>query len=87
MKIIPHFDSEQEERDFWLNNDTTEYMDWSKAKLAKFPNLQRSTQTISLRLTENMLEAIKNEAKKIDVPYQSLMKIWLNEKIEKTIHP
>jgi predicted DNA binding CopG/RHH family protein len=84
MKTIPHFNSEQEERDFWLNNDTTEYMDWSQAKLAKFPNLQRSTQTISLRLTENMLDAIKREAKKIDVPYQSLMKMWLNEKIEKT---
>lgn len=81
MKKIPDFKSEKEEREFWETHDTTDYMDWSKAKLACFPNLKKTTKAISLRLPEDMLAKIKVEANKRDVPYQSLMKIWLDEKL------
>jgi predicted DNA binding CopG/RHH family protein len=81
-KAIPKFRNETEERAFWesAENDSTEFVDWSQAHVVSFPNLRRSTQTISLRLPENLLNTIRAEAKKLDVPYQSLMKIWLAEK-------
>jgi predicted DNA binding CopG/RHH family protein len=81
-KKIPRFRSEAEERAFWESskNDSTEYADWSKAKIVRFANLQPSTKTISLRLPENLLAAIRVQARKMDVPYQSLMKVWLAEK-------
>lgn len=78
LKKIPKFKSEKQEREFWQKTDSTEYLDWSQAKLAQFPNLSRSTQTISLRLPESLLNSIKNMANKRDVPYQSLMKIILS---------
>jgi len=81
-KAIPKFRNEAEERAFWesAGNDSAEYVDWSKAQVVAFPNLRRSTQTISLRLPESLLNTIRAEAKRLDVPYQSLMKIWLAEK-------
>ncbi len=71
---------EAEERDFWLTHDTTDYVDWSKAKKVTFPNLKPTTQSISLRLPLWMLDSIKTTANRQDVPYQSLIKVWLNEK-------
>jgi predicted DNA binding CopG/RHH family protein len=82
LKPIPEFRSEDEERDFWgaKGRDSTEYIDWSKARLARFPNIKLSTRSISLRLPLSLLERIKLEANKRDVPYQSLIKVWLAEK-------
>jgi predicted DNA binding CopG/RHH family protein len=85
-KEIPKFANEVEERDFWLNHDTTEYVDWSKAKRVTFPNLKPTTQSISLRLPLWMLESIKAIANRQDVPYQSLIKVWLNEKLDEVHH-
>ena len=82
LKEIPEFSSEAEERAFWEINDSAEYLDWSKAKNAKFPNLKPSTKTISLRLPESLLNRIKIEANKRDMPYQSLIKAWLVEDVE-----
>jgi len=81
-KEIPEFRSEEEARAFWgaKGRDSTEYLDWSKARLARFPNLKPSTRAISLRLPVALLERIKLEANKRDVPYQSLIKVWLAER-------
>ena len=77
MKKLPKFKTPSEEKEFWQHHDSTEYVDWSKAKRAVFPNLKPSTKTISLRLSESLLNAIKTLANKEDIPYQSLMKILL----------
>ena len=82
MKEIPKFKSEDEERRFWSEHDSTEFVDWSKARRGVFPNLKPSTKTISLRLPESMLEELKLLANKKDVPYQSLVKVFLSERIE-----
>ena len=82
MKKIPTFKTEAEEQEFWATHDSTEYVDWSKAKRAVFPNLKPSTKTISLRLPQTMLEELKLLANKRDVPYQSLLKMFLSERIE-----
>ena len=82
MKDIPEFKNEEAERQFWAQHDSTEYVDWSKAKRGVFPNLKPSTKTISLRLPESMLEELKLLANKNDVPYQSLVKVFLAERIE-----
>lgn len=82
LKQIPEFSSETEERAFWEINDSTEYLDWSKAKTGRFPNLKPSTKTISLRLPESLLDRIKIEANRRDMPYQSLIKAWLVEDVE-----
>jgi len=82
MKKIPTFKTENEEQAFWATHDSTEYVDWSNAKRAVFPNLKPSTKTISLRLPQAMLEELKLLANKRDVPYQSLLKIFLSERIE-----
>ena len=82
MKAIPKFKSEEAERKFWAKHDSTEYVDWSKAKRAVFPNLKPSTKTISLRLPETLLEELKLLANKRDVPYQSLLKVFLSERID-----
>ncbi|HUD21960.1 MAG TPA: BrnA antitoxin family protein [Acidobacteriaceae bacterium] len=84
LKKIPKFKTEQEERLFWEREaiDSTEYVDWSKGALVEFPNLQPSTKTISLRLPQNLLDRIRARANHLDVPYQSLMKVWLAEKAE-----
>lgn len=81
MKKIPLFDNEVDEVKFWESHDSTEYLDWSKSKLTEFPNLKPSIKTISIRLPESMLNDIKILANKKDIPYQSLMKIYLSEKI------
>jgi predicted DNA binding CopG/RHH family protein len=70
MKKIPKFKTESEERVFWEENDSSDYLDWSTAKQAIFPNLKPTTKSISLRLPESMLAQIKVEANKRDVPYQ-----------------
>ena len=82
MKKIPKLKNEDEERKFWAEHDSTEYVDWSKAKRAVFPNLKPSTKTISLRLPQTMLEELKLLANKRDIPYQSLLKMFLSERIE-----
>ena len=81
-KKTPKFKSSEEEASFWEDHDTTDYIDWSKAKRAHFTNLKPSTRTISLRLPEDLLNTIKILANKEDVPYQSLMKILLAEGIQ-----
>src|SRR6266567_1307712 len=80
LKTIPKFETETEERRFWEEHDSTQYVDWSRANPARFPNLKPSTQSISLRLPASLLDNIKIEANKRDVPYQSLIKVWLAEK-------
>jgi predicted DNA binding CopG/RHH family protein len=82
LKPIPNFRSEAEERHFWETHDSTEYIDWSKARRVRFPNLKPSTTSISLRLPVALLERIKVAANKRDVPYQSLIKTWLAEKTD-----
>ena len=82
LKKIPKFKSEDEEREFWANSDSTDYINWEKSKRITFPNLKPSTKTISIRLPESMLEEIKSLANKRDVPYQSLIKIILKERID-----
>lgn len=82
LKEVPTFANEAEEREFWQTHDSTEYVDWSKAKRVSFQNLKPTTQSISLRLPLWMLDSIKTVANKQDVPYQSLIKVWLNEKLK-----
>ena len=81
-KTLPKFKSEKEERAFWEKNDSSEYFDLTKAVRVTMPNLKPTTTSISLRLSQSILENIKLQANKLDVPYQSLMKIWLAEKLE-----
>lgn len=85
LKKIPSFKSENAERTFWDTNDSTEYVDWKGAKRVKFPNLKPSTETISLRLPQMMLEEIKVMAQKRDVPYQSLIKVMLDRTIREEL--
>ncbi|MBU4293955.1 MAG: BrnA antitoxin family protein [Actinobacteria bacterium] len=85
MKKIPEFENEDKERQFWAKADSLEYVDWKKAKKVVFPELKPSVKTISLRLPESLLEEIKLLANKRDVPYQSLMKIFLSERIKKEL--
>lgn len=87
LKEIPKFNNETEEHNFWLVNDTTDYLDWSKAKKVSFPDLKLTTQSISLRLPLWMLDSIKSTANRQDVPYQSLIKVWLNQKLEESHIP
>jgi len=78
----PRFRNEAEERAFWETHDSAGYVDWRKAERARLPNLKPSTTAISLRLPVGLLERIKVAANKRDVPYQSLIKVWLAEKVE-----
>ena len=80
LKPVPAFSSEAEERAFWESHDSTEYLDWSKAKRVRLPRLKPTATAISLRLPLPLLERIKIAANKRDVPYQSLIKMWLAEK-------
>lgn len=82
LKPIPTFQTEAEERAFWECHDSTEHIDWDKAVTIRLPRLKPSATSISLRLPNTMLERIKIAANKRDVPYQSLIKTWLSEKIE-----
>jgi predicted DNA binding CopG/RHH family protein len=81
LKSVPAFADEAEERRFWETNDSTDYVDWSKAERVRMPNLKPSSSAISLRLPLPLLERIKVAANKRDVPYQSLIKMWLAEKV------
>jgi predicted DNA binding CopG/RHH family protein len=82
LKPIPAFRSEAEERRFWETHDSADYLDWANAERVRFANLKPSTKAISLRLPAALLERIKIEANRRDVPYQSLIKIWLKEKTD-----
>ena len=84
-KKIPKFESEDQERDFWSNQDSSEYIDWGEAKQLLFPNLKPSTRTISIRLPESMLDDLKMLANKKDIPYQSLLKVFLAERIKEEL--
>lgn len=84
-KSVPRFKNEEEERRFWATHDSADYVEWNSAKRAKFPNLKPSSRIISLRLPEALLNDLKILANKRDVPYQSLMKILLSEKIEEEL--
>ncbi len=83
-KKIPKFKTEAEERSFWESNDSTDYVNWSQAQPTTLPNLKPSTKTISLRLPEMLLDSIKIEAHKRDIPYQSLIKAWLSEDVKQS---
>ncbi len=84
-KLIPKFKNENDEREFWAAHDSTDYINWSRAERITFSNLKPSVKKISLRLPESMLEELKLLANKRDVPYQSLLKIFLAERIEKEL--
>ena len=81
-KKIPTFKTDSEERQFWESHDSAEYVDWSAAKEVILPKLKPSTKTISLRLPESMVNELKLLANKRDVPYQSLLKVFLSERID-----
>jgi predicted DNA binding CopG/RHH family protein len=81
LKKIPGFKSEVAEKAFWEKHDSTNYVDWKKSRPAAFPNLKSTTKTISLRLPQHLLDSIKAAANARDVPYQSLIKVWLQERL------
>lgn len=81
LKPVPAFAAEADERTFWETHDSADYVDWSKAQRVALPNLKPTTNTISLRLPQHLLDAIKTAANARDVPYQSLIKIWLQERV------
>lgn len=81
LRPIPYFRSEAEERNFWETHDTADYVDWSRAVVGVFPNLKPSSATISLRLPAGLLVELKTLANRRDVPYQSLLKVFLAERI------
>lgn len=85
-KNIPKFKTEARERAFWSKHDSADYVNYNQGKHVLFSNLKSSVRTISIRLPESLLEAIKMLAHKRDIPYQSLMKIILAEKVEKALH-
>jgi predicted DNA binding CopG/RHH family protein len=80
-KAIPKFANEAQERAYWETHDSTDHLDWAKAKKVTLPNLKPTTRTISLRLPQHLLDSIKVAANTRDVPYQSLIKVWLQEKL------
>jgi predicted DNA binding CopG/RHH family protein len=82
LKPVPVFKSEEEEREFWSAHDSMDYVDWGKAERATFPNLKPSVRTISLRLPVSMIASLKALANKRDVPYQSLLKVFLAERLK-----
>ncbi|MEK6635011.1 MAG: BrnA antitoxin family protein [Planctomycetota bacterium] len=85
LKKIPKFKTEAEEREFWSRRDSTEYVDYSKGKKVLFPNLRPSLRTISIRLPESLIEKLKVLANERDVPYQSLLKVFLAERVEREL--
>ena len=86
LKKIPVFKDENEEAEFWAKHDSTEFIDYKKAKRTLFPNLKPSLRTIPIRLPESLLEHLKVLANKGDIPYQTLMKMDLAEKVEEQMH-
>lgn len=87
LEPVPQFSSEAEERAFWESHDSADRVDWSKATNARLPNLKPSSTSISLRLPNALLARIKIAASKRDVPYQSLIKMWLAEKVDASGKP
>ncbi len=85
LKPIPTFRDEDEEREFWATHDATDYFDWSRAERVVFPNLEPSTETISLRLPASLLADLKVLANRLDVPYQSLLKVYLAERVHEEL--
>ena len=85
VKEIPTFKTEDEEREFWSRHDSTKYLDWDSAEAVILPKLKPTTRTISLRLSGSMLDKIRLVANKRDVLYQSLIKIFLTERIEEEL--
>ena len=83
QKAVPEFSSEDEERKFWAEHDSTEFVDWASGTRRKLPNLKPTLRTISLRLPVSMIEDLKILANRRDVPYQSLLKVFLAERMEK----
>jgi predicted DNA binding CopG/RHH family protein len=81
LKSIPAFRTEDEEREFWATHDSTEYVDWSKARVVRFPNLRPSSTAISVRLPDTLLTELKLLANERDVPYQSLLKVYLADRV------
>ena len=81
LKRIPTFRSEDEEREFWARADSTEYVDWSTARAVRFPNLRPSSTAISVRLPDTLLAELKLLANEQDVPYQSLLKVYLSDRV------
>ena len=86
LKPIPEFQNEDEEREFWAAHDSAEYMDWSQAERLVLPRLKPATKTISLRMSEIMLNELRLLANRMGVPYQSLMKVYLRERIDKDLN-
>lgn len=88
LKKMPRFKNEDEEAEFWATHDTTDYFDISKAVVNPvFPNLKPSTRTITIRVSESLLDSLKMIANKKDVPYQSLVKIFLDERVKEEFSP
>ncbi len=85
LKEIPKFNSEDEEREFWMEKDSTDFVDWENSEIAVLPKLKPTTKTISLRISESMLNQIRLLANQRDVPYQSLIKIFLKDKIDEEL--
>jgi len=83
LKVLPTFNSEEQERNFWAREDSADYLDWTKARRVVFPNLKPSLRTISLRLPATLIARLKLLAHKRDVPYQSLLKSFLAERVRK----
>jgi len=82
-KTIPNFASEDKEREFWATHDSSEYFDWDHPIINPvFPNLKLSTKSITIRMTESLIDNLKSIANKKDVPYQSLIKMYLTEKVK-----
>ena len=81
LKATPKFASEKAEQAYWESHDSTDHLDWSQAQKVSLPNLKPTTKTISLRLPQHLLDSIKTAANSRDVPYQSLIKVWLQEKL------
>jgi len=82
VKRIPGFESAEAEREFWARHDSSEYVDWSKAQSVRLPGLKLSTKSISIRLPEALIEDLKVLANKRDIPYQSLLKLYVAERVE-----
>lgn len=85
MKRVPRFKTEKEEREFWRTHDSSEYLEWDEATEITLAKLKPSTKTISLRLPESMIEELKILANKQDIPYQSLLKVFLAERLDEEL--
>lgn len=82
---IPEFESEDQEREFWAAHESTDFLDWRHARQVELPDLRPTTRTISIRLPESMIERLKVLANKRDVPYQSLLKMFVADRIEEEL--